>query len=240
MLPRPETHVVKAAAVPHPHAEPFGAFAGDGPKAPNGHPLMKNRTFYGIRLRSTGALARIEVGEYGYAELTTCDHCPVWEAERPGDVARTLAENPIPENSSYDHPRWGRLEREDMEPVKVEVRVEATPMPVFEPVRFSTVIDSRDIPRGIARKYAGTDLPRSERYVLVLGWVPEGTTRADLARELTGRIVVFGSIYALRRVLAVAEPPPEFEPDFKGKPGVFLICTETVDGDPFDCPETSV
>lgn len=193
---------------------------------------MTTKTFYGIRIASTGQLARIEVyGCYGHARLTDDENDPVWEVESPALVARALADNPIVENSSYEHPRWGRFKREEMEPVIVHVRTEVSRIPIVEPVRFDTTIDARDLTQALAERYAGKKLP-DQRYVLVIGYL-EGKTREDV-QALTGKIVMFGDIWNVRRVVAVADPPADFPTNFRDRTGILLICSDAPRGDVFD------
>lgn len=187
---------------------------------------MRVTTEYGLRLRSTGQLVHIEAQDIGgydeYARLTLDEHDPVFTVPHKEDLVDVLVYNPILENSEHRRPNWGRLNVADLQPVEIKTIVEVTQVDLPLPLMFRP-IESRDVPRGVASRYAGVDLPGESRYVLVVTPLPENVTEADV-RERIGQAAFFGDPYTKRHIVGVGPVPEEYEPDLDGRPGVALIC----------------
>lgn len=189
---------------------------------------------YGLRIRATGELARIEkshngdadcCGEYSYS-LTDCDYSPVFEVDNHSRLNSVLAENTSWYNTDDERPGWGRFKAEDFEPVEIEVQVKMTPIIIKLPLNLDRTVDTRDIPRKTAERYAGHKLPDSRHYVFVLSNLPENVTRQDLEGQV-GSNVMFSRYYTQRNLFAVCDLPEEYK-DQMEESGVLLICSETI------------
>lgn len=188
---------------------------------------IEKTTSYAIRLKSTGALLRVENTLDGYGggcvRFTTDENYPVWTVSKPIEIARALAQDVWRENSSAEHPMRGRIDVADMEPVELTVTTDIKTVLFDVPPMIKSTLDSRDIPPGVARRYAKTKLPASNRYTLVIAHLPDGVSREEMDK-LAGKPAMLGSAWNMRLVAAVCDAPEELEVLFKGKPGVMLIC----------------
>lgn len=187
---------------------------------------------YGLRLRSTGELLRIELsynGEDSYAcgeystVLTTDPDCQVFTVASSEALLPVLAQNTPWFNSDLTRPSWGSYKREDLEPVEIATAVVISPVEVTVPPAFRSV-EVREVPRQVVRMRLGF-VPEGNSYVQIIARLPEGVSRADLP-SLVGKHAMFPDMYSTRKIYGVAEVPEEYVDLLEGQDGALLICSE--------------
>jgi hypothetical protein len=189
-------------------------------------PNEKTRSFYALRDKRTGELARLEEYDDSY-RLSRDTGCPVFEANSVDVLSNVLAENTPSYNSRPQTPGWGDFREGELQPVRATITV-STEDVVLPKLFHVKTIELRDIPMIVAAKYVGKPFELDATKQGVVFWLvelPEGET-VESAQSLVGGPAYGGDRWTKRHVYAVL-PLPEDYADMAGKDAVraLLICS---------------
>lgn len=185
--------------------------------------IQKIHEFFGLRDTKSGELVRIDFSDH--AQLTLDPACPLYECTSQERLGLALMQSTPSYNACAETPDWGRLHREQLQPVKVRTALEVEDLEFRAPLQVKTA-ELRAIPYQIARRYAGEELPALAQSEVVFWLVelPAGLSVAD-ACAYEGEVVYAGDRWSGRKLFKALPVPADYADVLEGKNGALFLAS---------------